>query len=78
MSGNQSTPFLKSDGEQNPPPTLSDIIEAERTRLDMIELAREMIDETANRLDSTYMREFYDQLGRPPASLLTKVIVTTE
>jgi len=100
MSGNQSTPFLKSDEEQNPPPTLSDIIEAERTRLltagtllgctavainndqsvdghqfdygDMIELAREMIDETANRLDSTYMREFYDQLGRARSEFVIK------
>ena len=38
----------------------------------MIELAREMVDETANRLDSTYMREFYDQLGRAHSEFVIK------
>lgn len=31
---------------------------------DVIELTREMIDETTNRLDSAYLQEFYDQLER--------------
>lgn len=80
--------YLNSD----PPPSLSDIIEDERTCLqtaltllgcikvainndpradelqffygDMIELAREMIDGTTDRLDSVYLRGFYDQLAR--------------
>lgn len=82
--------FLNSD----PPPSLSDIIEEERTCLqtaltllgcikvainndpradelqflygDMIELARQMIDGTTDRLDSVYLRGFYDQLASHP------------
>jgi hypothetical protein len=78
--------YLNSD-----PPSLRDIIEEERTRLqtaltvlgctkvainndqsadehqffygDMIELARQMIDATTDRLDSVYLRGFYDQLA---------------
>jgi hypothetical protein len=32
---------------------------------DMIELARQMIDQTTDRLDSVYLRKFYDQLASP-------------
>ena len=79
--------YLNSD----PPSSLREIIEEERTRLqtaltilgctkvainndqradahqfcygDMIELARQMIDETTDRLDSVYLRRFYAQLA---------------
>ncbi|MBM0105877.1 hypothetical protein JM946_14190 [Steroidobacter sp. S1-65] len=101
MAKRDSTTDEAKHLNSDPPSSLRDIIEQERTRLqtaltvlgctkvsinndqcadghqfmygDMIELARQMIDETTDQLDLVYLRGFYDQLASHPREGLIRV-----